>query len=101
MRAYQSVEGWGLHFLASMDPLFTRDGAELASRLPSAAAADLLEWESGSTPQRILEKLVNAEQPVDRFIRAVPSVPPNADNRPINEYFFLRDRGLLWGDRPL
>jgi spermidine synthase len=89
-RAYESIEGWGVHFVASMTPLPIATGEQLASRLPRRAAEDLVEWNGNATPQHMLTDLLNREQPLDRLIEPEPSTSPITDNRPINEYFLLR-----------
>ena len=40
LRAFRSVEGWGVHFLASDTPLEGLTAEEMARRLPVQAAAD-------------------------------------------------------------
>jgi spermidine synthase len=92
VRAYDSIEGWGTHFLASMTPLAASTAKELARRLPPGAAADLVEWNPESTPEEMFEEVVGDEEHLKDFIAADPSVPPLTDNRPINEYFLLRSR---------
>ena len=39
VRAFPSVEGWGLHLLASGQPIASRTAAELAALMPAAAQA--------------------------------------------------------------
>jgi len=90
VRVYSSIEGWGLHFLARMEPFPPVDPQQLASRLPGPATADLLEWEAGSTPAAIFAKVLDHEQSLDALIAPRPKVPPITDNRPINEYNLLR-----------
>ena len=91
VRAYESVEGWGIHFLASMQPIPTVTGAALAAKLPPRAARDLLEWEDkDKTPEELFSDVLDAEQPIGDYISPAPTVSPITDNRPVNEYFFLR-----------
>lgn len=94
VRAFESIEGWGTHFLASMDAFSSRSAEELSKRLPAAAAADLVEWERPSTPEGIMKDMLGREEQVAGLIAADSSVPPIGDDRPINEYFLLR---LLFG----
>ena len=54
VRAFFSVDDFGIHFLASMEPMPTTSAATLAARLPSAAASDFLEW----GPEKDLMKAV-------------------------------------------
>lgn len=91
VRAYESIEGWGIHFLASLQPIPTVTGAALAAKLPPRAARDLLEWEDkDKTPEKLFSEVLDAEQPLDDYISPAPAVSPITDNRPVNEYFFLR-----------
>jgi spermidine synthase/MFS family permease len=91
IRAYESIEGWGVHFLVSMQPIAAATPAELAHRMPANASKDLVEWDSDSTPEDMFDDVVgDGEQHLDDFIKGDPSVPPIQDDRPINEYFLLR-----------
>jgi spermidine synthase len=90
VRVFQSVEGWGFHFLASDAPIPAASGETLAARLPPRAAADLVEWWRGVTPAEALERVVGQEVPLDRIFAVAPSVPALEDDRPINEYYLLR-----------
>jgi spermidine synthase len=90
VRAFQSMEGWGLHFLASMRPLNIPDGSVLASRLPPAAARDLVEWGPAATPDQQFNIVLGREVPIETLIDRDRQVPAMGDNEPVNEYFFLR-----------
>jgi spermidine synthase len=89
VRAFVSVEGWGIHILASGDPIPSVDASVLASRLPERAVADLLEWSPGATAEGQFERVVAQEVPVGALLR--PGVPALTDDRPVNEYYFLRE----------
>lgn len=90
VRAFFSVDAFGIHFLASMEPLPTVSAALLAARLPSAAASDFLEW----GPERDLEKqfeiLLSREVPINNIVALSPRAPALRDDEPINEYYLLR-----------
>ena len=90
VRAFQSIEGWGLHFLACLRPLTIVRGSVLASRLPRSAALDLLEWGPKLTAADQFETVLSREVRLDGLIAKAPRVPALRDNEPINEYFFLR-----------
>ncbi|HEV2445121.1 MAG TPA: fused MFS/spermidine synthase, partial [Candidatus Sulfopaludibacter sp.] len=90
VRAYDSIEGWGIHFLAGMQPIPTVTGAALAAKLPPRAAQDLLEWETDTTPEKLFDEVLDSEEDMKDFVAPAPNVSPITDNRPINEYFFLR-----------
>ena len=44
VRVFTSVEGWGAHYLASMEPIDDLSPAQFLARLPERAKADLGEW---------------------------------------------------------
>jgi spermidine synthase len=92
VRAFQSIEGWGLHFLASLQPLTIVRGSVLASRLPRSAALDLVEWGPKLTAVDQFEAVLRREVPLNSLIAKAPRVPALRDNEPINEYFFLRSK---------
>ncbi len=90
VRIFQSIEGWGFHYLASDAPIPARTAAELAGRLPPRAAADLVEWFEGKTPEQLLDGLLTREVQADQILALAPSAPLLVDDRPMNEYFLLR-----------
>ena len=90
VRAFQSVEGWGIHYLASMEALSSEPASVLAARLPPSAAADLVEWGPESTAEEQLSDVLDQEQEVGKIIALDSEVPPLEDDQPINEYFALR-----------
>lgn len=102
VRVFSSVEGTGLHFLASTAPILGTAASELALRLPERASSDLIEWGPASTPEQQFAILLKSEIPVDQIIREDPKIPALQDDRPINEYFLLRRMrdqayiGRLW-----
>jgi spermidine synthase len=90
VRTFESIEGWGIHFLGRMEPFPYPTGAELASRLPPHAAADLIEWQEGETAPETMDRVLEGEKKVDDLIALDPSQTPITDEHPINEYFLLR-----------
>ncbi len=95
VRTFESIEGWGIHFLGRMEPFPFPTGAELASRLPQRAAADLIEWEDeGTTPPQMMDRVLAGEKRLGDLIAQDPSQPPITDEHPVNEYFLLRSIGL-------
>lgn len=90
VRAFGSVEGWGIHFLASERPIPSLSPAELAARLPAAAALDLLEWGPASTPEEQFALVLRNAMPIEAVIAVAPNAPILEDDRPFNEYFLLR-----------
>jgi predicted membrane-bound spermidine synthase len=90
VRAFPSVFGWGFQFLASMEPIPVRDAAALAGRLPPEAAADLVQWFPEQPPADLFDRMLRYEFEISSLANAAPDAPALADDRPYNEYFFLR-----------
>jgi predicted membrane-bound spermidine synthase len=90
VRTFQSIAGWGIHFLGRMEPFPDWNGVALAQRIPARAAADLVEWNEGTTPPEMMEDVLGGEKRVGDLIGVDPSQPPIGDDRPVNEYFLLR-----------
>ena len=90
VRAFQSFDDFGIHFLASMGPLPGGSGSVLAARLPVAAAADFLEWEPTTTTAELFNRALSRERSIEKIIAENPRVPALEDDQPINEYFTLR-----------
>ena len=90
VRAFVSIQKWGLHLLASRQPIPVTTPAVLASRLPPAAARDLLEWGPGVTAEEQFARALRGEIDPERVIARVPGAGPLHDDRPVNEYYFLR-----------
>ena len=90
VRAFNSVEGWGIHFLASMTPIPSLSASELAEKLPPDAARDLMEWGPTSSPQEQFELVLSREVSLDALIQAAADVPALQDDHPVNEYFIVR-----------
>jgi hypothetical protein len=91
VRVFPPMTGAGLHYLAGDRPLPSRSPAELAARLPRAATADLLEWAvRGATTEAAFARVVKDEIALERLYALAPDTPALSDDRPINEYYFLR-----------
>jgi spermidine synthase len=86
-------QGW--HFLASDQPIPVRTAAELASRMPAAAVADMLEWGPAKTAERQFALLLSRETKPEQMIALSPQTPALQDDRPINEYYLLRHPGSV------
>jgi predicted membrane-bound spermidine synthase len=90
VRVLPSVEQWGFHFLASDQPLPKLDAAEMAARLPARARADLVEWGPHANAQEQLRAVVDHELSLGALRANDESVPAVEDDRPLNEYDWLR-----------
>ena len=90
VRAFGSVPKYGYHLLASQEPIPNLSATELAKRLPSAAASDLVEWGPYSKPEEQISAVLRSEVSIDSFTARNPSTPALQDDRPVNEYYLLR-----------
>jgi predicted membrane-bound spermidine synthase len=90
VRAWESIEGWGTHYLASESPIDVRTPESLAAALPPRAAKDLVEWSDPDSPQDMFADLLGREKSLDTLIQPAAAALPITDDRPINEYFVLR-----------
>jgi predicted membrane-bound spermidine synthase len=90
VRVFRSVEGWGYHFLASETLLPRFSAADLALRLPPAAADDFVEWGPAATPAEQFAIVLKQELTLDSLIQKAPSIEALRDDRPVNEYYLLR-----------
>lgn len=93
VRLFRSIEGWGVHMLASDSPLEFATPEQLAARLPPAAVIDLLEWGPKRTAVEQFRAVLAGELEIGRLI--TPSIGALRDDRPVNEYHLLR-AALAW-----
>jgi len=94
VRCFKSIGTWGLHILASEDPIVMRPAPQLAARLPNAAKNDLLEW----SPRPDLAAYINGVLSREVFLKDILNTNVQAqitDDDPINEYFLLRREKLF------
>jgi len=90
VRAFGSFEGWGVHYMASRQPIPYKSATELAERMPPNAASDLVEWGPFPTAEQQFAAVLKNEVPIDLLIGMDKNVPAMQDDRPINEYGLLR-----------
>lgn len=94
VRAYGPISsvgpGIGVHFLASMSPIPERSAAELAARMPAAAVQDFLEWGPASSPVEQFQLELSQRLSLEKLAAADPRAGPLRDDRPVNEYRYLR-----------
>jgi spermidine synthase len=90
VRVFPSVEGWGFHFLASTAAMERQTPSQLAKEFPPSAARDLLEWGPFPTVEEQLQAVVDKEVALGSLIGADSAAPVLTDDRPVNEYYFLR-----------
>jgi len=90
VRVFRSVEHWGFHFFASDEPLGRLDAAKMAERLPEAARTDLLEWGPYRNSEIQLRSVVDSELSIGALLGSDGQFPALDDDRPLNEYDWLR-----------
>ena len=89
LRCFRSVEGWGIHLLASEEPIETLDAHQLAARMPEGGRTDLLEWTSTRDVSGYIGLVVSHEVSIPQILDPDPTVQIT-DDHPFNEYFLLR-----------
>jgi predicted membrane-bound spermidine synthase len=94
VRCFISVSGWGLHLLASEDPIEMRTAAQLASRLPDAAQKNLVEWWPSVNVTNYIGVVLARELQTTNLLNPHPGIDIT-DDRPLNEYFLLRRNKLF------
>ncbi|RII27796.1 MAG: hypothetical protein CXR31_06100 [Geobacter sp.] len=90
VRAFTSVEGWGVHLLASRQPIASKSPTELAARLPEKVAADIVEWGPYATPKEQFECVLAQEKSLHDITDPFPRVAALSDDKPLNEYYLMR-----------
>ena len=93
VRVFTSVEGWGAHYLASMEPIDDLSPAQFLARLPERAKADLGEWRAVKDLGEWIAPLFSERLDVESVLNANPRIRIS-DDRPFNEYFLLRYLGV-------
>ena len=94
VRCFISVSGWGVHILASEDPIEMRTAAQLASRLPVAAQKNLIEWWPSVNVTNYINVVLARELQITNLLNPHPGIEIT-DDRPLNEYFLLRRNKLF------
>jgi spermidine synthase len=89
VRAYPSIEGWGIHLLASMQPITYLNSAQLVARMPASAQKDLLEWHDSTNAPAYLTGVITNEYSIPASLNPDLNVQVT-DDQPYNEYFLLR-----------
>ena len=95
VRGFSSVARFGIHLLASMDPIKIPTPEQLAGCMPAAAKKDLLEWSPSQDLPGYLGLVVLQEVPLKSALNPNPEIEIT-DDHPFNEYFLLRRLGLSW-----
>jgi predicted membrane-bound spermidine synthase len=95
VRTFVSIEGVGLHYFASRQPIPYRSASELAKRMPPSAAADLVEWGPFPTAEQMFAATLRREVPISRVVALDSNAPAVEDDRPVNEYDLIRTTGAV------
>ena len=100
IRVYKSFEGWGFHFLASMEPFQTPSSKDVVSRLPPLAKNDIVEWadktklpnyaEKEALIEKYFNKSFEKELSVELLLNQKDKSIFISDDQPYNEYFLIR-----------
>jgi predicted membrane-bound spermidine synthase len=86
-----SVEGKGMHFLASMTPIAEPDLSALAARIPETAKADMVEWSADKRVEPLLLAMLRTTNDAGLVLNApIEGADMITDDRPFNEYYILR-----------
>jgi spermidine synthase len=89
VRAFKSVEGWGIHYLASMQPIHVPTATEAVARMSKVARADLMEWQPQADPLTFWKDVLGREVPIQELMSDNPKLVIT-DDHPFNEYYLLR-----------
>ena len=89
VRCFSSVEGWGIHLLASSEPIERLDANQLAARMPESAKKDLLEWNDSKDAPIYIGRVVLHEYSIPKTLNPDPAIQVT-DDGPFNEYFLIR-----------
>jgi len=98
VRAYSSVQSFGIHYFASMSPIPERTAEQLVESMPATAVADMMEWGPARTPADQFRLMLSGQVSLAKTMALAPDTPTLQDDRPVNEYFVVR-RVLpsVWG----
>jgi spermidine synthase len=92
VRCFLSIDAMGMHMLASQEAIENISATQFASRMPAAAAIDLLEWDHSVTLTDYIRAALSNEMPTEATLNPEARVRIT-DDHPYNEYFLLRRHG--------
>jgi hypothetical protein len=99
VRVFRAIEtwsdSWGLHFVASMQPIPEITAREFVASMPDAARLDLIEWGPGKTPEDMAAMILAGHVRIGEVTSRTATTPAITDDQPFNEYYWLR-RKLPW-----
>jgi spermidine synthase len=94
VKAFRSILGAGVHYIASMEPIGEPAPNEALARMPIRAQSDLMEWNPYEDPEEFVGKILSGEVSLNALI-SKDTTAEVIDDRPFNEYFLGR-RMLYW-----
>ena len=92
--AFKSIGDSGYHFLASISPMPDISPAEFVMRLPESSKRDLMEWNGDITIQKMAANILSQRTDIEKLLPSHGANMIVTDDRPYNEYFYLRRNGL-------
>lgn len=99
IKVFKSIDGWGHHFIASMEPLDNITPEIMERRMPASAKTDLLEWEDSKDVIKLAKNILSREAPMEEVLAGGGAGAMITDDRPYNEFFLLRRTfPALFGD---
>lgn len=91
VQVYQSIEGWGYHFVASSKPIPPITPEQFAVAMPPDAQKDLMEWNDHNDPNIIsyAKRILAGKKDLSEFLNPDKNIMVS-DDQPYNEYFLVR-----------
>lgn len=89
IKAYNSVEKWGVHFLASQTPIDEITAEQFVARMPELARQDMMEWYRDKDAVKLVQMLLQRQVPLSELLHPDPFIKIT-DDRAYNEYYILR-----------
>ena len=96
VKIFQAQIGWGFHYICSMEPIQIPTVEEFFERVPKKAQKDIIEWKGNSTASALdnYAAVFYREISIDQMMHEDQRVVIT-DDRPYNEYFFIRKRDFI------
>jgi len=89
IKIFKSIEGWGIHILASNNPIPSLTTQQYIDKLPARAKTDLMEYHRGVSLDSIAQNSLH-EVNLKNFIPDLEKMPPPlSDDRLYNEFYLL------------
>jgi spermidine synthase len=89
VRCYKGLGNFGVHFIASRQPLRPINVQRIVDTMPAKVKQDFLEWNPGYALKPLVDPVVAVEIPIERIAND-ESKDKITDDRPFNEYYFVR-----------